>query len=356
MGFKPVRVIKFVFITVIFSSALIFNLSTAQAAYSAGTLVTMTNSARAQEGLGALLTNSALASAAFAKANDIIAKDYFAHNSPDGKTPWDFISEAGYNYTYAGENLSIGYNDASELFSAWMNSPTHRENILNPNFREIGIAVVSGEFQGTQTIVAVQEFGASQSTNSEQVSSNTVTPTPTPAPTEAVGASPTSTPTNQKNFDFIKDKSSFTPKSIFSGEEIEFKIVVSGEIKALESDVFSKKYNLLENGSVSGTGKEKTYVVKQKIEDVGSSDVKVIAKDASGNADTFSLGKLEVKSTVIAKNTTKGNSGLMAGFKESLKTNWVIYVLSFGLIVFLVASYFIYKKNKFSHTLAPWRF
>ena len=136
---------KFIF-GAVFISLVLFNFSLARADYSASTLVSMTNSARAREGLGALTTNSQLASAAYAKVQDMLANQYFAHTSPAGKTPWDFIKEAGYNYTYAGENLAIGYTDANELFSAWMASDTHRQNILNSNFQQIGIAVISGTF------------------------------------------------------------------------------------------------------------------------------------------------------------------------------------------------------------------
>src|SRR3990172_9929587 len=120
---------------VVLATVLIFPVGTALASYSAGTLVDLTNSARAQSGLGSLSTNAQLTSAAYAKAQDMLDNDYFAHTSPAGKTPWDFIIGNGYAYLYAGENLAIGYTDANELFSSWMASATHRENILNSNFR-----------------------------------------------------------------------------------------------------------------------------------------------------------------------------------------------------------------------------
>ena len=144
----------------VFLSLVLFNFTYAKADYSAGTLVSMTNSARGRNGLGSLSVNSRLTSAAYAKAQDMLANQYFAHTSPSGRTPWDFIKGAGYNYSYAGENLAIGYSDASELYSAWMVSATHRENILNSNFREIGIAVISGTYEGVETIIVAQEFGA----------------------------------------------------------------------------------------------------------------------------------------------------------------------------------------------------
>lgn len=348
------KTIKYLAGVLIFSLGFIFEITIASAAYSANTLISLTNSARTQDGLGALATNSSLSSAAYAKAQDILAEGYFAHNAPSGKTPWDFINESGYNYAYAGENLAIGYNDASELFTAWMNSPTHRENILNPNYREIGIAVVSGTFQGTETIVAVQEFGASTSSAAPTAPTEVAAENTTPA----VGNSPTPTTTVQKSFEFQKDKSDFLPKSIFAGEAVEFKVTISGEVKTLEAQAFGKKYNLLETGSVTGSGKEKTYVLKQKIEDLGSSEVKIVATDQNGNSDILNLGTLEVKATVIAKNQNENQNqaSLFAGFKESFKDNWVIYASAIGLMILVVGFYFINKKSKFGNLVASWRF
>ena len=120
--------IAFILISTIISASFV---GQAFAAPSASTLVSLVNSSRAEQGLGALSVNGQLVSAATAKANDMLENDYFAHTSPSGKTPWDFISASGYSYVYAGENLAIGYNDSSELHSAWMNSPSHRENIMN---------------------------------------------------------------------------------------------------------------------------------------------------------------------------------------------------------------------------------
>ncbi|MFA6492870.1 MAG: CAP domain-containing protein [Patescibacteria group bacterium] len=349
------KAIKYIFGLVVFISTLIFNISFASAAtYSADTLVSLTNESRSQNGLGNLLANSKLSNAAYAKAQDILAKDYFAHNSPDGKTPWDFINESGYVYTYAGENLAIGYSDANELFTAWMNSPTHRENILGPNYREIGIAVVSGEFQGAETIVAVQEFGTAAEGNlaEQQVAAQLSTPTPSPS----VTASPTSIPTGAKSFEFIKDKTAFTPNSIFSGEEVEFKVTISGEVKSLEAQVFDKKYNLLEAASVTGSGKEKTYTLDQKIENNGTSEVKILATDNNGNSDTLSFGTLNVKETVISKDQPEKIS-LIAGFKQSFKLYWFVYLAVSVLIALAIAFYFISKRSRFNGgLLTSWRF
>lgn len=120
----------------------------------------VTNSERKNNGSVILTWNDVLAKAADTKAKDMFLKQYFAHNSPEGKTPADLVSEAGYDYIKTGENLALGvFKDEDDLVKAWMDSPGHRENILNPKFRELGVAVVSGYYKGDKVIIAVQEFG-----------------------------------------------------------------------------------------------------------------------------------------------------------------------------------------------------
>ena len=122
-------------------------------------LIELNNQKRQELGLPKLNVNSVLSEAARLKAKDIIEKDYFAHTSPSGITPWFWFEKTGYRYTYAGENLAVGFIDSGELFSAWYDSPSHRDNIVNGNYRETGIAVLKGNFQGSETAVVVQLFG-----------------------------------------------------------------------------------------------------------------------------------------------------------------------------------------------------
>lgn len=114
--------------------------------------------------LDALTVNPLLVEAAQAKANDMASKGYFAHNSPEGLTPWYWIKGAGYNYLYAGENLAIDFEDSDDVERAWMNSPGHRANILNVHFTEVGIATAVGEIDGRKTTFVVQMFGSPRTT------------------------------------------------------------------------------------------------------------------------------------------------------------------------------------------------
>lgn len=142
-------------------------LGTAQ--FTAGQIVELTNAKRAEQGLGPLVYNSLLTQAAQAKAGDMYANNYWAHYSPQGKSPWNFIVSAGYKYIYAGENLARDFNDPGSLVDAWMASPTHRSNILDKNFKEIGVSVSDGSLTGREGVLVVQMFGSAVSQVPAQV-------------------------------------------------------------------------------------------------------------------------------------------------------------------------------------------
>ncbi len=119
-------------------------------------LLSATNQDRVSNGVAALKLNSKLNQAAQAKANDMVARNYWSHNTPDGKPPWYFIDKYGYAYTAAGENLAYGFATSADTVAGWMNSPSHKANMLNSTFKEVGFGFAnSSNFQGTgpETIV-----------------------------------------------------------------------------------------------------------------------------------------------------------------------------------------------------------
>jgi uncharacterized protein YkwD len=123
-----------------------------------------TNLQREKNGLPKLEENKKLDESAMIKARDILNKQYFDHISPSGRGPADLADEAGYDYIVIGENLALGgFKDDTTLVEAWMNSPGHRENILNSGFREIGVATIQGKYEERTVWVAVQEFGTAAS-------------------------------------------------------------------------------------------------------------------------------------------------------------------------------------------------
>jgi hypothetical protein len=120
----------------------------------------LVNEARNRSNLAPLVENEKLDSAAKDKLNDMVKNKYFAHTSPAGISPWFWFGKNNYDYKFAGENLAISFLTAENQQKAWMESPTHRKNILNPDYEEIGIAVGAGDISGETSIVVVQEFGA----------------------------------------------------------------------------------------------------------------------------------------------------------------------------------------------------
>lgn len=122
-------------------------------------LLVLLNQERQKDNLETLNLNPELSAAARNKANDMFSKNYWAHNSPDGKTPWNFIKDSGYVYVYAGENLARGFTTSADVTKAWMESQSHKENMLSPNYSDVGFAVVSGKLDGEETVLVVEEFG-----------------------------------------------------------------------------------------------------------------------------------------------------------------------------------------------------
>ncbi|OGC70077.1 hypothetical protein A2415_00570 [candidate division WWE3 bacterium RIFOXYC1_FULL_39_7] len=123
-------------------------------------LLVETNKKREELGLNDLRINPVLSEAARQKAEHMFQNNYWAHVAPDGTEPWDFILGEGYDYVYAGENLAKNFGNSDDVVEAWYNSPTHRENLLNGHYSEIGFAVVDGVLDGYETTLVVQMFGA----------------------------------------------------------------------------------------------------------------------------------------------------------------------------------------------------
>lgn len=150
-------------------------------------IVTETNKTRAVNNLPPLESNSQLDLAASEKLTNMIAGNYFAHTSPQGVTPWYWIEKSGYNYSHAGENLALGFLRADQTVSAWMDSPSHRANIMNSNYKEIGVATGKAEINGTSGTIVVQMFG--KLITSATLPSSTaklVSAVPSPAPSAAI--------------------------------------------------------------------------------------------------------------------------------------------------------------------------
>lgn len=151
-----------------------------------GVLATLTNQDRAKAGISALQEDTHLARAAQLKAEDMAARGYFSHVDPEGRQPWYWLKQVGYEYSYAGENLAVNFTDSEDVQEAWMNSPTHHANIVKSQYTRIGIGVAQGTYQGRDTTFVVQFFATPKATasvapqpNTEVVSSLALAPEPT---------------------------------------------------------------------------------------------------------------------------------------------------------------------------------
>lgn len=149
---------------------------------SRGGLLSGTNAARSANGLTPLSLHSQLNSSAQAKAQDMANKDYWAHVSPDGTEPWYFFDQAGYSYVRAGENLAYGFMTSQGVIDGWMNSASHRANVLG-DYYDVGFGIVNTpNYQGSgeQTIV-VAHYGTQAMAPA---------PPPAAAPTESTPPPP----------------------------------------------------------------------------------------------------------------------------------------------------------------------
>jgi uncharacterized protein YkwD len=126
-------------------------------------LLTLTNQKRKEQGLSELRLNATLSEAAKKKAQDMFEEQYWAHISPSGKEPWDFILGEKYDYIYAGENLAKNFSTSKDVVDAWYKSPSHRENLMSANYDEMGFAIVNGILDGYETTLVVQMFGRPRS-------------------------------------------------------------------------------------------------------------------------------------------------------------------------------------------------
>ena len=163
--FNSGKIIKFITLTIfvfVFSANFVF-----ASDINSDNILKLINQERTIRGIPTLKTNDELNQAASLKSKDMINRSYFDHYA-FGLTPWDFIKNSGYDYLYAGENLAMDFNTSEGTVKAWMNSPAHRDNILNPDFTETGIGVVKGEYTekgfGHSTTMISNMFGRQKPT------------------------------------------------------------------------------------------------------------------------------------------------------------------------------------------------
>lgn len=142
-----------------FTSYTVLRTTTYGSSVLSSVLVDLTNKSREENNLPALTRNIKLEQAATLKGKDLEERGYFAHYAPDGTSPWYWFSQVNYVFSYAGENLAINFRNSKAVKDAWMLSPKHKENILDKNYEDIGIATIHSNKEGLPYIFIVQMFG-----------------------------------------------------------------------------------------------------------------------------------------------------------------------------------------------------
>ena len=205
-------------------------------AVTAGNIIALTNATRDALGLSELRENTLLDSAAQAKANDMMSEQYFAHTSPTGVRGFDWIHSAGYAYTLAGENLAVHYTTSEDVNAGWLASPTHRANIVNERFSEIGVGVVLGEFEGYETIMVVQMFGEPVVTEPVEDPAPIPEPITVPEPEPQPEPVPVPEPTPVVPLPPVIDTASANILPVADGYRIEVAVTDASQVKAQVSN------------------------------------------------------------------------------------------------------------------------
>ncbi|MBI2627013.1 MAG: hypothetical protein HYW77_02100 [Parcubacteria group bacterium] len=222
-------------------------------------LVDSTNSERQKVNEPTLKINPLLEEAARLKAEDMAKKEYFAHTSPEGISPWFWLKKVGYNYSRAGENLAVHFVDSQDVVNAWMKSPSHKANILNENYTEIGIATAKGIYKGSEGIFVVQFFGRPVSNIKLTPSSATATTqiVVTTQPSESKTLPAETSITQESDLAKTQQYSSFTqkvltqPKTLIRNLLFAFMIVI--DLALLLTVLIKREFqysNLILNGLI----------------------------------------------------------------------------------------------------------
>lgn len=141
-------------------------------------IINRTNQVRAEVGLPALKADERLMRSAAAKAADMATRGYFGHATPEGNRMSYWIVPQGYVYSLAGENIAKGYHSLDRLMNAWINSPTHYENLIEPKFIDIGVGMAEGWYENQDTLFVVQHFGVEATQTAKDIGNMTAVVAP----------------------------------------------------------------------------------------------------------------------------------------------------------------------------------
>ncbi len=273
-------------------------------------LIAITNASRKQFGLSNLQQNEKLAIAAQLKAEDMVKNGYFSHNSPSGLKPWDFIKTAGYDYLIAAENLAVNYQDAEFIGQAWISSPAHKANILNQEFKDIGVGVAIGEYSGKNAIFVVQMFGTAQEQRItlQAFPTNVITHNPSlPTMEFADGLSEYS----KNNYTLIK-RLSPNERAILNyseKESLNIDIKPSGEFISMEVSAYGDYVKIL---AVSGQSAFMLYPNSQQVW-----ETKISLSKLQGNNGKLTIKAFDIENKIVEKTAANINSDILLTYNPA---------------------------------------
>ncbi|MFW5884869.1 MAG: CAP domain-containing protein [Patescibacteria group bacterium] len=297
-------------------------------------IVNYVNQERAEKDLNQLNRSKVLDKAAEMKARDMLGDDYFAHNSPDGLDSWHWFKEVDYKYKYAGENLGMDFKTAESVHEAWMESTTHRENIMSSKYNEIGVAVLEGIIDDQETKVGVQMFG-------KKLSSGTVEAEMVMEELNQKEASPTETDKTNEQTEEQKDESALIKEVTvepWEGEESDEILIfagVEGGPKKVNALLGKEEFKLEEL-------REGVYMNLISIEDEDDlrNGISVEAVDSEGNKETVQVSQDQYAEYIAKKQQVeqeKEDAALAGFYKKDFVETLRKWINQTGLIILVMA-------------------
>jgi len=300
------------FLLVIAGSILLFNFTFKkniqavgeESAITTTNLLNKHNEKRLEANLPMLTINDKLSASAQMKAEEMLKADCWSHYCPEGKSPWEFFNSAGYNYIYAGENLAEGFYSIDVLMNAWMNSQSHKDNILNPNFAEIGFGLAYGNYQGNENnAIVVVHFGKAK---------------------------------NQSAIGFLEIIKPFNGEIITTDYiDIEGEVRNINEVSIYVNNNFKAKGNIADGlftSRVSGL-------------EAGEYELLVNGIDGNGNLVTSNVVDVQVRSSVLAGESLNINRQDSAFSIDPAQKDLVNFILILGLALIFLIDFIILSRT-----------
>lgn len=296
------------------------------------------NNERSQRNIGTLRTDPRLTAAAAYKAQDIINRHYFSHTDPEGHYIWDKIIAEGYTpYSILGENLAINFSDTEGLMAAWMNSPTHRANILNTAYKDQGVGVALGNADAGQYSIAIANtFGAQPVTKTNTSASSS-------KPSAATSTTPSPAAPSAPTVPTINPKVVVQPVITNGQVNLHISGIVSSDAVSVNASVNGQSSNLsINNGVFQGD------LLLNKFSNYEQSSLVLGATNKAGQSSNLTVPLNNLPEPMQATSAQTVNDKTTAQSPTDLYGTFKFIVIFFGAIFALALigdTLFLHKKK-----------